>query len=263
MWQKHRYFTDNDQRHHASMIKSTGSAAADRDPNPLAIDYQTRDLSTIVKTLGTNLTNQLTNGEMSAQLFNEAEMYHSSDFDIAKLVKQMQELPPNGVELRDRRWFTRLHPKCFRGDEMTNWLLRVFKDLQTREKAVALGNQLMGRDIFTHVRGKHEFRDGNYFYQIKSAHRTSDYPDTTGFFTRAIGRSVPSTPFTEYKHSPSVRATPSESDSSGKGTPTPTLAPVDRKEKKVIVLSQVLQYNVDLAKKSDQLELVNLHYGKY
>jgi hypothetical protein len=262
LWQRNRYFTDEDERHKSSMNKLKISSTVDRDPNPLAIEYETRDPSAVVNAYGVNLTSHLANGEPSVPLFAESERYHSSSFDMVKLVKQMQEPPPTGVELRDRRWFTRLHLKCFRGDEMTNWLLGVFKDLETREDAVALGNQIMNRDIFTHVRGKHEFRDGNYFYQIKSAHRTVDYPDTAGFFTnRMIGRSVPSTPITDVKQSPTTRPTQADSDASSKGTSTPTLAPVD-KEKKEVLFSQVLQYNVDPAKKSSQLEIVNLHYGE-
>jgi hypothetical protein len=261
LWQRNRYFADEDDRHKSSMNKPKTSSTVDRDPNPLAIEYQTRDPSAVVSAYGGNLNGHLANGEATVPLFAESEKYHSSNFDMVKLVKQMQEPPPVGVELRDRRWFTRLHLKCFRGDEMTNWLLGVFKDLQTREDAVALGNQLMSKDIFTHVRGKHEFRDGNYFYQIRSAHRTMDYPDTAGLFTKGIGRSVPSTPITDFKQSPMTRASQADSDSSSKGTSTPTLAPVDSGKKEVL-LSQVLQYNVDPTRKSNQVEVVNLHYGK-
>lgn len=260
LWQRNRYFADQDERHKSSMDKPKTSSTVDRDPNPLAIEYQTRDPSAVVTALGGNLDGHLANGD-AGLLFADSEKYHSSNFDMVKLVKQMQESPPIGVELRDRRWLTRLHLKCFRGDEMTNWLLGVFKDLDTREDTVALGNQLMSKDIFTHVRGRHEFRDGNYFYQIKSAHRTMDYPDTAGFFTKGIGRSVPSTPIAEHKHSPINRPTPSDSDSSSKGTGTPALAPVDS-QKKEVLLSQVLQYNVDSSKKSDHLEVVNLHYDR-
>lgn len=155
-----------------------------------------------------------------------------------------------------------MHLKCFRGDEMVNWLLRVFKDLETRDDAVALGNQLMGHDIFSHVRGSHEFRDGNYFYQIRAAHRTTDYPDTAGFFGRPVGRSVPSTPAGDPRMSPAPRPVQPDTDLSRKVTPTPTLGPVDSREKRVVMLSQKLQYNVDSGRKSSQLEIVNVHYGE-
>ena len=259
LWQRHRLVTFEDKSHQASLAKPTAlKNVSDRDPNPLAIEYQTRDTSAVLNTQDTSLTGHLADTEAPIPLFAESEMYHSSNFDIVKLVKQMQEPPPLGVEVKDRRWFTRLHYKCFRGDEMTNWLLGVFKNITTREEAVEMGNELMNRGIFTHVRHKHEFRDGNYFYQIAGIHRTTEYPDTAGFFMKSLGRSVPATPMSESRGSPLSRPMIFESDSSSRGTPLvlPT-------EKKQIALSQMLQYNVDPAYKSIRPEIINLHYGMY
>ena len=260
MWQRQRYFSEEDRQHQTSMLKPKGTKI-ERDLNPLAIEYQTRDPSAVVSGLGGSLDGEA-NGVEPHGLFTDTELFHTSNFDITKLVKHMQEQPPNGVEVKDRRWFARTHLRCFRGDELCNWLLRVFKDLETREDAVALGNQLMDRDIFTHVHGKHEFRDGHYLYQIRAAHRTTDYPDTAGLFAKGIGRSMPSTPMTEMRQSPSIRAAYADSDSSSKGTPTPTTAPVDRNQKKDIMLTQKLLYNVDPSNKSSQLEVVTLHYDR-
>lgn len=144
---------------------------------------------------------------------------------------------------------------------MINWLLRVFKDLHTRDDAVALGNQLLGHKIFTHVNRYHEFRDGHFLYQISSAHRTTDYPDSGGFFSKPLGRSVPSTPLGEQKQSPAVPTLHAEPDSS-ENVRTPVLGATDQKKKKEVLLSQKLQYNVDSGAKSSQLEIVNLHYGQ-
>lgn len=259
LWQKHRVFSASDQSYHASLAKNkTSGTSATRDPNPLAIDYRSQDPSAVVNAQDTSLARPSVDGDLNIPLFAESEKYHSSDFDLTRLVKQMQEPPPQGVEVRDRRWFTRLHLKCFRGDEMTNWLLGVFKDLNTREDAIELGNQLMDRGIFTHVRHKHAFRDGHYFYQIASGHRTTEYPDTAGFFTKSLGRSVPPTPIAETKMSPLTRPVPSDSESSGR--PTPSVLPQDRKQ---IALSQVLTYNIDPGNKSGHPEVISLHYGKY
>jgi hypothetical protein len=259
LWQRHRLVTFEDKSHQASLAKPTAlKSVSDRDPNPLAIEYQTRDTSAVLNTQDTSLAGHLADTEVSIPLFAESEMYHSSNFDIVKLVKQMQESPPLGVEVRDRRWFTRMHLKCFRGDEMTNWLLGVFKNLNTREEAVEMGNELMNRGIFTHVRHKHEFRDGNYFYQIAGIHRTTEYPDTAGFFMKSLGRSVPATPMLESRYSPLSKPYIPDSDSSSRGTPV--VAPT---EKKQIALSQMLQYNVDPTYKSLRPEIINLHYGMY
>nr|POE51857.1 vacuolar membrane-associated protein iml1 [Quercus suber] len=261
LWQRHRYLTEEDQRHQASIARlKAPTNIRDRDPNPLAIEYQTRDPSAVVNAYGPTLTGQLAaDDEGLAPLFASSEMYHSSTFDVGKLVKQMQADPPHGVEVRDRRWFTRLHFKCFRGDEMVNWLLRVFKDVHTREEALVIGNELMDRGIFGHVRHKHNFRDGNYFYQIASSHRTTEYPDTASMFNKNAMRSIPSTPMSESLKSPMMRPFQvSDSDSSGKDS-TPVMAPLDKKQ---ILLSQTMQCNVDPSKKSDQLEIVNLHYDR-
>lgn len=261
MWQRHRYIAVEDQEHHASMAKPKGTKV-ERDPNPLAIEYQTRDPSVVVSGFDNALADPGVRNGDSFALFPDSEKYHSRDFDITKLVKHMQEPPPAGVELRDRRWFTRMHFKCFRGDEMCNWILHAFKDLAAREEAVALGNQLMHRDIFTHVRGKHEFRDGHYLYQIKGAYRTTDYPDNAGLFSKGVGKSLPSTPMAEVKQSPSIRATQVESESSSRGTPVSNAASGAVKERKTVMLTEQLRYNVDPNKKSDQLEVVNLHYDR-
>lgn len=256
LWQRNRYFKPDEERRQATFVrpKATPIVSA-RDPNPLAIDYETRDPSAVINAHGFSLLTHET--ESTAPLFPESELYHTSKFDVAKLVKQMQESPPHGVEVRDRRWFARLHFKCFRGDEMVNWLLRVFKDLKTREDAIRLGNDLMDRGIFSHVRAKHEFRDGNYFYQISSAHRTTEYPDNANMFGRLSLRSMPSTPFVEHNNSPMMRPLLEDADSSGK--PTPVMAPVEKKE---ILLSQHMLYDVNSLKRSDQLEIISLHYDR-
>ncbi|RMY78823.1 hypothetical protein D0863_00464 [Hortaea werneckii] len=267
LWQRSRYFTDEDQQHHASLTKSrSANASGERDPNPLAIEYQTRDPSTVINAYGPALTGQLTETESIPPLFGESELYHTSTFDVAKLTAQMQEPPPRGVEARDRRWFTRLHFRCFRGDEMVNWLMRVFKDLHSREDAVAIGNELMRRGIFAHVRHKHAFLDGNFFYQVAGTHRTAEYPDNASMFSKATLRSIPPTPLVE-RNSPMLRpaqvssplskASNRESESSGR--PTPTMVASDKKQ---LFLSQEMLLNVDTNKKSSQLELLNLHYDR-
>lgn len=261
-WQRQRHFTAEDQQRHVSLTKpKQTSSALERDPNPLAIDYQTKDPSVIVNAHGPTLSSQLEGGELTTPLFAESEKHHSSNFDLEKLVKQMQELPPYGVDMRDRRWLTLTHLKCFRGDEMTSWLLGAFKDVNLREDAVTLGNELMNRGIFAHVRQKHKFRDGNYFYQIASAHRTTEYPDTQGLFSKAPWRSIPATPIAESVKSPIIRPLTNDSSSSS-GRPTPILGPVDLKAKEVL-LSQVMRYNVDPQKKSDHLQVIDLHYGEH
>ncbi|KAK4900025.1 vacuolar membrane-associated protein iml1 [Elasticomyces elasticus] len=257
LWQKNRYTAFANRRHQVSIARGRATPIMTaRDPNPLAIEYQTRDPSAAVNAYGPHLAGSRDSHEPAVPLFAESELYHSSSFDITKLVKQMQEPPPQGVEVRDRRWLTRTHFKCFRGDEMVNWLLRVFKNLVTREDAIAVGNELMDRGVFSHVRAKHEFRDGNYFFQIASMHRTTVYPDNASMFAKGSLKSMPATPISELKGSPMLRANREDETSSGK--PTPTMSALQRH----ILLSEQMMYNVDPASKSDQGEIVTLHYDR-
>ncbi|KJX92521.1 vacuolar membrane-associated protein IML1 [Zymoseptoria brevis] len=261
-WQRQKYVTAEDQQHHVSLTKvRTEAHPAERDPNPLAIEYHTKDPSIVVNAHGPILSSQLDDGEVNTPLFADSEKHHSSNFDLSKLIKQMQELPPYGVEMRDRRWLTLTHIKCFRGDEMTTWLLGAFKDLKLRDDAVAVGNELMSRGVFAHVRQKHKFRDGHYFYQISGAYRTTEYPDTHSLFSKAPWRSAPA-PIGEGISSPNIRPVSGISGDSGSTASsrgTPVTGPVDAKE---IMLSQVMQYNVDPQKKSDHLQIVDLHYDR-
>ncbi|QIW99377.1 hypothetical protein AMS68_004895 [Peltaster fructicola] len=255
-WQRHRVFSAEDQSHQMSIVKKKGTKD-EVDHNPLAIEYHTRDPSALVNSQDVAVSIP-DNNSQSVPLFQESEKYHSSNFDITKLVRQMQEAPPQGVEMRDRRWMARIHLRCFRGDEMTNWLLSAFKDLKTREDAVDIGNELVDRGIFTHVRHKHTFRDGNYFYQIAQSHRSFEYPNAiAGVFNRAVGRSIPPTPSSEARMSPLMRPTRGDADSNGPDSSL--LAPMERKQ---VLLSQSLRYNVDTSKRSQQEEVINVHYDR-
>jgi hypothetical protein len=94
------------------------------------------------------------------------KLFYSSAFDADELVKQMRKPPPVGLPLMNPRWHLKLHYNCFCGYEMVDWLLRIFQDIDTREEATVFGNELLRRRIIAHITDKHDFRDGNYFYQI-------------------------------------------------------------------------------------------------
>ncbi|KAK6433646.1 vacuolar membrane-associated protein iml1 [Oleoguttula sp. CCFEE 5521] len=98
--------------------------------------------------------------------------FNSTDYDTSEVLAQMQEPPPRGIALRDRRWLSRLHLQCFHGEELTSWLLTAFNDLTDREDAVTLANALMERDAIVHVEGWHLFRDGKYLYTVTEPYRT-------------------------------------------------------------------------------------------
>lgn len=90
----------------------------------------------------------------------------ASHLDLASLAAGLQG--EDGIEMKDRRWHLRTHYNCFVGSDLTKWILSHVPQVKDREEAVELGNRLMHAGLFNHVEHKHEFRDGQYFYQIAS-----------------------------------------------------------------------------------------------
>lgn len=287
LWQKHRYVPPEERRFQQSLQKRK------KDPNPLAIEYHTRDPSQMVRSHA-GFADTVLAGEPAHELFLEPEQYHTSDFDMQKLSQHLQADPPRGVPLADRRWHFRVHHRCFRGDHFTSWLLSNYKDIQTREEAVKLGDALMARGLFSHVMQKHHFRDGNYFYQISSEYSTMPSSESKqGWF--GSGRALPATPMFEGpKGSPKLRPRDSPSlrpfqspklrplDSPGlRARDAPKPQPADARTPKTstdasgeegaskvhgkrpkLVLSRVLRYDVDHRKRSYRPEIINLHYDR-
>lgn len=262
IWQKHRYVPRDERKFQQSLQQRK------KDPNPLAIEYQTHDPSAVVRSHAAGLQETLLQGDPGHELFAESDLYHTNDFDMQKLSQHLQADPPRGIPVADRRWHFRLHHKCFRGDHLTTWLLTNFKDIERREDAVRLGNALMKRGLFTHAMEKHQFRDGNYFYQVASEYRTQSYPEGRIPWFAISGRSVPSTPMHEGpKGSPkfwpqdkarSRSGTDDSEESDGATTPK-----VDQSNKRPrLELSRVLRYDVDHRKRSYRPEIINLHYDR-
>ncbi|KAJ9632378.1 vacuolar membrane-associated protein iml1 [Taxawa tesnikishii (nom. ined.)] len=258
-WQRHRYTTAEERRYQMSLQNQR------KDPNPLAIEYETNDPATVARAFASGHADTLLQRDASVQLFAEDEQYHSNDFDIRDLAQDMQADPPKGVKVMDRRWHLRLHYKCFRGDEFTSWLLGRFKDIHSREEAEQLGKVLRKKGLFSHVQQKHDFRDGHYFYQIASEYRTTPHPDNrASWWSRVSDKSIPSTPMGEGgpKGSPVLershsRQTDGSVDISGEKTPT---RPGHNRPK--LELTHMLRYNVDRHGSSDRPEIINLHYDR-
>ncbi|KAJ5564205.1 Winged helix-turn-helix transcription repressor DNA-binding [Penicillium frequentans] len=165
-----------------------------------------------------------------------------------------------GVRMMDRRWHWRLHYNCFIGTELTTWLIQNFRDIETREEAVDFGNELMKHGLFQHVEKRHNFRDGNYFYQICAEHRITR-PESRGswFPQLRADKSMPSTPAVGKDSPSSLRA---RSDSIDERIPTTPSTPSKTKNKVAIMLSKTLKYDVDTRKRSNRPEVIDLHYDR-
>ncbi|CAF9927408.1 GATOR complex protein depdc5 [Imshaugia aleurites] len=251
VWQKFRYIPP-EERHFQMQLRNR------KDTNPLDILYQTRNSSAIVAAELENVAEGDAAGR-PVQLLPESDLYQRSNLNIASLAETIQT--EKGVRMLDRRWHLRLHYNCFIGFELTTWLLQNFKDVDTRDEAVELGNELMKSGMFQHVEQRHNFRDGNYFYQIADQYRTPR-PESRGWFGRGKA-SVPSTPMSEDapKEFPTTSRSRASSTSISKSDADPG-TPIGKKKNLRVALSKSLLYDVDHRKRSYRPELINLHYDR-
>ena len=254
VWQRFRYVPSDERRFQPP-------SRSRKDTNPLDIMYQTRDPSAIVAAELENVAEGDASGR-PVQLLPESDLYQRSTFKISALAETIQD-ETKGVRMRDRRWHFRLHYNCFIGEELTTWLKNNFRDIETRDEAVELGKDLMKSGLFKHVEGRHDFRDGNYFYQIADEYR-APRPEPRGWFGRSKA-SVPSTPVSETlpKNPPMTSRSRASSGSAGTSADTsePT-TPTGNKQKLGVALSKSLLYDVDHRKRSYRSELINLHYDR-
>ncbi|KAH8728688.1 hypothetical protein GQ44DRAFT_646426 [Phaeosphaeriaceae sp. PMI808] len=263
LWQKHCYTPSEERPLQATVSRKQ------KDPNPLAIEYHTRDPSAIVAAgPEVAMLNDIEN-ELQSSLFSDSEKYQKSNIDLKKLAEDLQS--EKGIKMLDRRWHWRLHYTCFLGFDLVNWLLSNFKDIETRDEAVELGNDLMTKGLFIHVQKRHHFRDGNFFFQIAAEYRAPRSESRTGWFgMRKSDKSVPSTPLIEgprssplttrsNKSRPGTADSSSTSGSSEQGEKTPTHI---NSPKRKVTLSRVMRYDVDSRKRSYRPEIISLHYDR-
>ncbi|KAI5463745.1 hypothetical protein BGZ63DRAFT_353970 [Mariannaea sp. PMI_226] len=273
-WQRYRYIPPSERRFHP--VGNPGR----RDPNPLDIVYKTEDPSVVIaaEVDSLSLVDGL-DGIPRKGLVSSKERFKKANLNLAALADAMQQPIENGgIRFQNRRWHLRLHYACFIGSEMTTWLLDNFEDLETREDAEAFGNALMvpeegkpgaprnekEKGIFVHVEKRHNFRDGNYFYQIATEFAK---PQPGWFNSRRGAIAVPATPILEpaSRDSPRSLARPtsiSEADSPASTSTTPTLPLPHNGKRPRVVLSKVIKYDVDHRKRSYRPERIDLHYDR-
>ncbi|KAK7510749.1 hypothetical protein IWZ03DRAFT_432603 [Phyllosticta citriasiana] len=294
IWQKLRYVSPEERQvNHADSTK--------KDSNPLAINFQTRDPSAVVAGgLDGILMDEGNIDTFSSNLFAGTESYTSSNYDLSKLAAELQS--DKGIPMADRRWHFKLHLSCFVGFDLTTWILQNFRDIETREDAVLLGNQLMAKGLFRHVTGKHPFRDGNFFYHLTSEYRAPRYEKEgqKGWLGLSMGgggrrtekSSVPSTPSTDAPRPVSIA-----SSFAGKGSRPPTATSSNSNSnsnsaseresqassascsasgdgdgdktptrlgspRKSVCLSNTMRIDVDIRKRSFRPEIATLHYDR-
>jgi hypothetical protein len=263
LWQRNRYIPPEERHFQAATSRKQ------KDPNPLAIAYHTRDPSAVLAAGPDAALFNENESDLQTTLFSETERYQTSNIDLKKLAEDLQS--DKGIQMLDRRWHWKLHYTCFLGFDLVNWLLTNFKDIETRDDAVELGNELMNKGLFIHVQKRHQFRDGNFFFQMAPEYRAPRSESRTGWFgMRKSDKSVPSTPLSDgprtsplaprsMKSRPSTGDSSSTSDSSQEGEKTPTRI---GSPKRKVNLSRVMRYDVDSRKRSYRPEIISLHYDR-
>ncbi|OAX83993.1 hypothetical protein ACJ72_01642 [Emergomyces africanus] len=253
MWQRYRYVPSEEKRLQPPSHK--------KDQNPLNILYQTSNPSEVVAAeLDRLLLDDPGLDNPSLQLLPESELLQRSNISLSALAQAIQG--EKGVRMMDRRWHWRLHYNCFVGLEFTTWMLQNFRDIDTREEAVEFGNELMKHGLICHVQKRHNFRDGNYFYQITDEYRIARPESRSGWFQAR--KSIPNTPMGEgLKEVPSTAQEKSENDTaesdSGANTPTQGKPP---RTKASVCLSKSMKIDVDPRKRSNRPEIIDLHYDR-
>lgn len=248
MWQKFRHVPADERRFQTS-------TRSRKDTNPLDIMYQTRNLSAIVAAEKENMTE---NAAKPAELLPESELFQKSNLDLNSLAQTIQSA--KGIRMRDRRWHWRLHYNCFIGFEFTSWLLQNFRDIDSRDEAVEHGNELMKNGLFLHVEQRHNFRDGNYFYQIATDYRAPRPEASTWFGSRKSVFPVQS-PEDAGENFLADSGSRAGSNAGEKVEDVPT--PTANKQTLGFVLSKSMLYDVDHRKRSYRPELITLHYDRF
>lgn len=252
IWQRFRHIPPSERRFQAPLRKR-------KDTNPLDIMYQTRNPSAIVAAEKENLGEDVSTGK-PVQLLPESELLQRTNVNLQVLAQTIQG--DKGVRMRDRRWHWRLHYNCFIGYELTSWLLQNFRDIDTREEAVELGNELMENGLFQHVEQRHNFRDGNYFYQVASEYRSARPESRNTWFGTRKADKVPSTPLSEGHDQESPKAPASRSSFASDDPENMSSTPTASRQRLGVALSKSLLYDVDHRKRSYRPELITLHYDR-
>lgn len=261
MWQKARFVPPDERRPAHNRL----NAIKGKDRNPLRINLETLNPSELVATELDKLIAAEEAGEVqTTQLLPEADQFDRDSFSLPKLSQALQG--ERGIEIKTRRWHWHLHYGCFMGEDLTNWLVHNFRDIDTREEAVELGNDLMKEGLFEHVNSKHNFKDGNYFYSIKPEFRVQRSDARQSWFpaSRRSDRSVPPTPMVENSNRELMggRSRSGSNLANHAQIGSELAKTLGDKKRRTVTLSKMIRIDVDHRKRSNQPEIINLHYDR-
>jgi DEP domain-containing protein 5 len=134
-----------------------------------------------------------------------------------------------------------------------------FEDIRTREEAVTYGEELMGKGLFEHCKGAHQFLDGHYFYKVSPQYaqqQPNPQKERRSWFGSVTKTSPTVAPVVPGGSGIEI-VTRTRGDSSASQHLPPPVQPRQR-----IVLSSCIKLDVDPRKESSRLETVLLHYDR-
>ncbi|KAJ9077055.1 vacuolar membrane-associated protein iml1 [Entomophthora muscae] len=149
------------------------------------------------------------------------------DSKLADIARAMLA-PASGLKISDRRWHLRSFENVMVGNELVDWFIRSFIDVNSRDEAVKLGASLLARGLLVHCRNALSFMDGHYFYQLASEYMPAAQPKPN---------------ISWFRHH------------------RPSNAPEDEEEGAAwITMAKSMAIDLDLARKSNRQETAFLHY---
>eukprot|EP01121_Diplochlamys_sp_Union-15-3_P009762 TRINITY_DN2674_c0_g1_i1.p1 TRINITY_DN2674_c0_g1~~TRINITY_DN2674_c0_g1_i1.p1 ORF type:complete len:119 (-),score=20.61 TRINITY_DN2674_c0_g1_i1:136-492(-) len=102
------------------------------------------------------------------------EMPVLSSEELEKLTEQMKH-PDFGVGIKDRKYFLKKYPKCFKGNRAVKWF--VIKGVaKNKAEAIQVGQQLVDGDYIHHVSDDHNFEDAPLFYRFRDDELSKNGP---------------------------------------------------------------------------------------
>jgi hypothetical protein len=132
----------------------------------LDIQYTTLNLSSLVKSEEMHVL--LPEAFLSTETVDTAKPVEllTKSVSMERIAKQLISPPPIGLPLQDRHWHFQIFEHVATGEEIVDWILSSFVDIETREQALELGNRLIEAEVLEHVMHKHRLLDGFYFYRL-------------------------------------------------------------------------------------------------
>lgn len=207
----------------------------------------TRNLRPLHSSTGASLT---TPGSDAASPKDQSQPLNRQS-SVAVIAAAMQQ--PGAVPFKDRRWHFRLYEGTFLGSECVDWIIQAFPDIDSREAAVAFGDELLDRGLFVHVNQKHRFLDGYYYYRLKD-----EFAPARSFISKGLrwlsgSKSGSGTDGASKVKADGVTSSAGKAGEPG-GDPSANLA------QQPVELSRSLIVDMDPQKRSNRRELAIVHY---